>query len=581
MSAEPASRPATRGSRGASVRDAARAWWVPVVVVAGVLAVHGIVAWGTVLPHFQADEVGMVGNSLRIAHPSTSWELMGGSYMPGLAFLMAPAWWFTDDAVTVFHVGLAINVALAGLAVWPLALVARDAGANRNLAVVAAGVVSVAPAMSLSSNYLIAEHLLVLLTATTTHLAWRMSEHPSGRLALTLGSCAGLAFLAHGRASVVPLAAIGVALWQWRSWRRLSGVVIVSAVGSSVLAYGAYALIAKPMYADSSREQGVWSNFTSIGIVDAVRAAIGQAWYATLAWPAVAILGAIVVVSATKRHASAQLLTVTLIGTMLVSVTQTYAPPSPEPRMDVWIYGRYNDHVVAILAVVGLVSLSRRLTMRVAAWVMAVSAAVGVAFLTVTVPRIPVGGWFVDVHVAGVAPYLDLDNVYDKQAERWPLLTAFALVLTVVVLVAATRRAAHLVALGVLWSFQSISYDHASLDARDGSRDAAVADPFGVRDFPHDARFGYVDGGSGGFNMLVMTAWPRELTHATVEDIANGKVVGVDIVYVASLGGERPPPGVVVLEPRSGFGLQVWVLPGDVADRVVAGVHPPELQVRQ
>ena len=203
MSAEAASRPATRGSSGASVRDAARAWWVPVVVVAGVLAVHGIVAWGTVLPHFQADEVGMVGNSLRIAHPSTSWELMGGSYMPGLAFLMAPAWWFTDDAVTVFHVGLAINVALAGLSVWPLALVARDVGANRNLAVVAAGVVSVAPAMSLSSNYLMAEHLLVLLTATTTHLAWRMSEHPSGRLAIALGSAAGLAFLAHGRGRIV------------------------------------------------------------------------------------------------------------------------------------------------------------------------------------------------------------------------------------------------------------------------------------------------------------------------------------------------------------------------------------------
>lgn len=545
-----------------------RVSWLAVAVVAVVTATHAAVAWGATLPHFQADEVSMVGNSLRIVHPDVVWDLMGGSYMPGLAFLMAPAWWFTSDAVTVFHVGLVINVILAAVAVWPLTLIARDIGASRSFSLVAAGAVSIAPAMVLSANYLVAEKLLLVATATTVHLAWRMAHGPSTRLAVALGVSGGLAFLSHGRGIVIAGALAALALVQVRTWGKLSWILALVAVASIGAGYGALRMIASPMYGSLSRESLLWDNITSLGLADAARAAIGQAWYVTLAWPAVAVIAALWIVRRLRTHAWAQYMVIAVLGTAVLSVTQTYERPAVEPRLDVWVYGRYNDHLAAVLALVGVVVLAKFMSKRLMLACVAASAAIGVAFLTFTVPRIPVGGWFVDVHIAGIAPYLDLDNVYYKRPERWLFLTGVAVGLAIVAIVASRIRSLHALVLGMLWLFQGVSYDEVSIDARDAGLAAAGRDPYAVHALPAQARIGYARDTVGGLNLLILTAWPREVTAVTIAQIESDEPPPVDIVYVGLSRDIEPPDGVLIFKGTDGTLLPMWVLPGPIADEL-------------
>jgi len=98
--------------------------WLAVVAVLVAAVLYAIIAWSARFPSIPLDEIMMVGNSRVIAGVSGHWTLFGGGYMPGLAILMAPAWWFTDSAVVVYQVGIWITVALSLLAILPLSAIA-------------------------------------------------------------------------------------------------------------------------------------------------------------------------------------------------------------------------------------------------------------------------------------------------------------------------------------------------------------------------------------------------------------------------------------------------------------------------
>lgn len=545
--------------------------WLAVCAVACVVLAHGIAAWGTVLPHFAADEVSMVGNSLVIGRFTTEWSLAGGGYMPGLAILMAPVWWFTDSAVTVFHVGLGINVALAGLAVWPLAVLARWAGAQPRMAIVLAAVVSIAPARLIPSNYLMAESLLVLTSAAALVAGIRLSARPSWRAALLFGFAVGAVFLSHGRG--IGLVA-GAGAWALLSWRRLrwnGAIAALSVTAASALAYALFVIVAHPLYDGSARESLTWDNVVNTTVGYAFATGMGQLWYAAFAWPAIAILGAALLVRRTRtgQGGGALLILLVTVSTFAVSVTQTYERATPTPRLDPWIYGRYVDHLWVCLAVIGLAVLTRVRWAGVALAVVGSSALVCGVFLWVTAPQTPVGGWWVDVHVAGLAPFLDLEAVYQQYPEAWLRLSVLLMLFTVVVLCSAWVRSFHVIVLAVLWLSTGMSHDLLSINARDERHNAAGVDPYDVGLIPADARLGIIDATVGNPNLLVFTAWPREvglLPHEALDDA--GARSGVDVIFVGAQVEDFEPEGARLFAPTADNGLRAWVLPGEVFDRL-------------
>lgn len=545
-------------------RRADRVWdppaWVAALAVLAVLAVHAAVAWGNVMPHFAADEVGMIGNSLVIGRGEAPWSLVGGSYAPGLAVLIAPAWWFTDDPIVVFKAAMTINVALAVLAVWPLSRVAVRAGIGPRAAVVAASAVMVAPAMTLSSNYVVAEHLVVAATALTVVTAFRLVERRGWWEVAAFGGAVGAVTLSHGRGLAIGAAAF---VWAILLVRSLGMRALAAACAVAVASVGAYAvmrLVTAELYIADNRTSGTLDNITNIDLGRMTAVAIGQAWYVALAWPAVAVIGIAWLVRRPQPMSGRGFVVLAGLAAGALSLTQSVDLPHTPPRLDVWVYGRYFDHIAVVCAVIGLALLLRVRWAGLAAAVIATTALLASAFMVLTVPRVPVGGWWVDLHIAGIAPFLNLENVYNGTPEAWGWLSLASVGFAAIVVAAAWIPGLPVVVLVLLWVMSGLGHDSGSLDVRGQGTNDMGRDPYHVGDLPADAQVAFVVGTGLDANLITFLAHPREIARAAIDE-----ATGYDAVIasfsdrrLADLGGRRYVPVANAM-------TTVWIMPGDIA----------------
>ncbi len=194
--------------------------WVPILAVAAAVMTHGVVAWGEAFPLLPFDEITMVGSS-RVVAGQSPWMLSDAGFMPGLAVLLAPAWWFTDDGLLVYRVGLWMTVALGLAAIWPLGELVVRTGFSRRAGVTIAAVVMIAPARALISNVMLSETALLLAVATLLVVADTFSRRPSVAHALALGAAMGATVLAHGRGVAVVVVAVGACAKGRRLVRHL------------------------------------------------------------------------------------------------------------------------------------------------------------------------------------------------------------------------------------------------------------------------------------------------------------------------------------------------------------------------
>jgi hypothetical protein len=543
--------------------------WLAWASVATVLAVYVFVAWTNLGPLFAADEISMVGEANVIAHASTTWTLAGSGYMPGLAILLAPAWWFTNDSFLVYHIGLGLGVALSVLTIWPLSSIARNFGiVSRPGAVIIASVVMLLPARTVPANYVIAESLLTLCTAAAFAMAYSFARNPTVRHSALLGVMVGLAFLAHGRAiALVVAAGLWIVLVAGRRW-RLSIAFIASSGMVTAGAWLLFRFVTSELFWHDTRLQSTFSGVSRLDPGALASATAGMAWYAMTAWPAMAIIGVAVIIKRSRLGRSPESLMVIalILATAIALVQLHFDAQQSQPRLDIWIYGRYLDHLLTVVAVMGLAVLVRVRHRAIPAVVLVASAIIGFAFVLDTVPRIPVGGSWTDVHVAGASPMLSLANLDAGVAEPWVLITCSAVGIGVLFALLGWLRFS-LPVLAVFALALSLATDSTRVDARDATKRLPRAINVELLLVPADEKVGFSADYATQINAFVFAEYPRTISIVTLPEAARHYstfFTSYNDTAPAKYGAKR------LFSPISFYSTMVWVFPGPLFDDLSA-----------
>jgi hypothetical protein len=211
------------GGKVSAARRVARRW--ALLVAAGWLVEFGLRVWfsrGQSVPLANPDESAyLIAGRVLAGGPATDFSY-STLYQAGYPLLIAPVYWFTSNAVTVYHAVLVINAAISAL-LMPLAYVTgRRLGLVRPAAYAVAAVAALLPAGLFYSEFAMTDAIypvLVLAWLLTVH-TWLTARSARGQYAAAAGSAllAGYAYAVHSRGAVIVLSyvAVGVLI----AWRR-------------------------------------------------------------------------------------------------------------------------------------------------------------------------------------------------------------------------------------------------------------------------------------------------------------------------------------------------------------------------
>lgn len=304
----------------------------------------------------------------------TRWNMYNHSvWRPLFGTLLAPVYLFTDDPVTVFHTALLLNAVLGGIAAVLLVYVARRLTPmapwwSTSVAVV----VSLAPSVLFTADFVFSESLVAPLFLATLLVLLRLHERPGLRDGVLAGLLAGAAFGAHSRMlplTIITLGVIGRAVFR----RRLSlraGVTSALVALASVYAVSVYTryVVDRLWDTPSTRNSsgGVLHQLAS-GLPVLV-SVLGQSWYLLVASIGVIAYGAVVLARAGfvdddppgPNRGDARM--VLMVVGSCVALSMVFM--ADRWRSDQLVYGRYNDAVVTPVLVVGLAALIGAIPLR-------------------------------------------------------------------------------------------------------------------------------------------------------------------------------------------------------------------------
>ncbi len=315
-------------------------------------------------------------------------------YRFGTGLLLSPLWAVTSDPLVRYRLGLVLLSAAPILAAWCIARSLRLLSLGDNvLRSTAFAMVLLFPATMMTGSFTWAEPLsmawwgLIILGMTATFT----SHRPATALFAT-SLVAGFAPFVHGRMYSVTITWVCLLLFlllqgQFGSPRhetsddkqeadQPSTRALVGSLAVTVMVYLVASVAQKHMVsvlwsAPSEQGQGIglglftqvefWSNlFLSM---------LGQIWYLAVSSCGLALLGIGVLAQFSYRSSSAvpRALTVSLAAMFagafalsnLLMTSYYMTAPREIVRYDHLFYGRYNDAVIAVLSVIGLLALSK------------------------------------------------------------------------------------------------------------------------------------------------------------------------------------------------------------------------------
>lgn len=350
--------------------------------VATALAVSGVVLvrYWTSRPrrifHITPDEPGQLAIA-RFIGRGARWNMFDHStWRPAFGSLISPATWFSDDPETVFRTALAVNAVLGGAACWLLVLLAaRLTPLSRPRCAVVAAVVSLAPALVFTTNWVWSESLVQITFLAFLSGALAFVAAPSMRRGLVVVSAATLGFATHSR--LLPLAGLAtlfvLGAMARRALRRPQGAFLLALIGASMLGVSRFSAYVVDRLWDDPAPTNTATEM--LDRLDSFRAlsisAVGQIWYQLVATAGVAGFGVLTLARRTvarrrtadrlgpppggRRPTSADAQVVLVVVASIVVVSILFMTDRSRP--DQMVYGRYNDAAMAPILVVGAAAL--------------------------------------------------------------------------------------------------------------------------------------------------------------------------------------------------------------------------------
>lgn len=227
----------------------------PLVVVVAVALVHVWLAGHMRAPIVEADEFGYLYGAHFLAlggpRPATAACTVvcgAGSYYPGYSLLLMPLWWASQVTATVYHGALAINTGLAAISAWlAYVLAGRLAPAVRpSYRATVALVVAAYPSYLLFGNIVESENLLIpayLATCILAHRAFakRSAGLPAAPTWAGLGLVGGTVYMVHPSALAITVAVALVGGWVALSqgahaWSRRRSIATLGALTGGLVA---------------------------------------------------------------------------------------------------------------------------------------------------------------------------------------------------------------------------------------------------------------------------------------------------------------------------------------------------------
>jgi len=292
-------------------------------------------------------------------------------YQGGYPLLITPVYWFTSNAVTVYHAVLAINAAVSAL-LMPLAYVTgRRLGLVRSAAYTVAMVTALLPAGLFYSEYALTDAIypvLVLGWLLAVH-SWLTARSLRWQYVAAVGSAllAGYSYAVHSRGIVMVLGYVAVgALVAWRR-RAPRWTAAAAALALTASAGGGWLLdryLSSVMYPEGTRNLTAQLKTTlhSVnGAINVFEMAAGQYWRLVLDSWGLAGIGLIAALAVIVRpRFRTDLRVMAALGAGVTFVTAVTAPAAlPSDQSQTWASGRYLDGMIVTYFVVGAVVLLR------------------------------------------------------------------------------------------------------------------------------------------------------------------------------------------------------------------------------
>lgn len=359
--------------RSAAVRLARERWREALLVVGPWLLLvlaHTALALTRDRPLIFADEAGYLGNARFLAGGLPIQLFKSGAYYPGYSLLIAPLFWLglapaqTYQAILLFN-GLLLSSVYISLVHW----LRRILGDSSWYTYAIAFVVSAYPTFLVQPLFAMSESAIIALSCVLPLCVHALLKNKRATSAALLGALVALLHLVHPRyAGTVVLTGLGlVALSALRvvPWRAsLAGA---STLGAGVLA-GRW-LTRHVTEANLGNAVSEGSRLNLLGSLQGIGSLLleiaGQLWYLAAASAGIVMLGIVALARLALQPASGmqrrQSAAWNSIVFMLASAVLAFAISclfmATGKRVDHFIYGRYNEGLVAPFLATGLWSL--------------------------------------------------------------------------------------------------------------------------------------------------------------------------------------------------------------------------------
>jgi hypothetical protein len=393
--------------------------WIRRPVVAGAVAVFAIrfgLALAMATPIIHPDEAAYLGNAHYLAF-GTGLVSTGAAYGPGWGLVLAPFSRVLDDPLDLYHAALLIN-ALLGVGAYccGLALARRLApAAPTRRHVLAAVAVAALPALLLSTLLVNVSSLFIAATLLIAVLAVRAWEDDRPRRWIALGLAWGALVSVHPTAVAVGVGVVAATTFGLRpsAVRHWFERVAPLAIGAAPVALASILLAHRISDATPAGPSGATTTRLA-NSTDLVSSAVGghhlvglfgelagQVLYLTASTGSLFLVGLFIGVPAIRAALSRAaagsegatmavrlraFAAVTAVSTLAASVL-VINPPDDSP-LERLLYGRYNEHVIALVVLVGVSALLEEARLWNRSRALLSTAAVAIAAVTLLATRI-------------------------------------------------------------------------------------------------------------------------------------------------------------------------------------------------